>query len=784
MSRRIVRLLAASGLLCASLLCLASSRAQAGEAKPLDPELFKKIRSVKTGEMSGELNTISGLAIASFGNPDLRKALEAQFIDILRAPDATMEAKQFVCRQLFTMGTAASVPALAPLLTDEKLSHMARYALERMQCPEAGKALRDALGTAKGKLLIGVVNSVGQRRDAEAVPTLVGLLKQTDAELSEAAARALGKTGGDASAAALAAARAGAAGRVRQATDDGWLLCADQFLASGSKDKAKAIYDALYAPAEAKNLRAAALRGLVAIGGDDAIALIMKSLTSGDPALQGVAVSYIRDVPGSEATKAFAAELAKLPPPAQVLVIGAFASRGDAAALPAVTAVAGSQDPQVRVAALTALGTMGGAASVPLLVKATASDQKPEADAARASLVILGGEGVDAAILAELKKADPNGRVELIKTLAARRAQGAVPELLKIAEDPDEAVRREAFTAIGKLADAKTFPALVALVVKARSDDSLKAAERAVLTVARDITDDEARTAALVGALPGATGAGKTALLSILARFGGEKALGAVRAALDDKDPQVHDAALRALADWPDATPADDLLKIVRTTDNQVHRVLALRGYVRLLALPSERPIADVLTRYDETMKLATRVEDKKLVLASMAELRHPDVVRALQPYAADPALKAEAEAAIKKVQEAMKAPAKLTASANADKAANATDGKPDTRWDTGAAQQGGEWFMIELPVEQTLTKLTLDTRGSGGDYPRGYEVYISRDGKSWGPPVVKGEGKGAVTEIALKPTFGRFVKIVQTGKSDGLFWSIHELKLETKPTE
>ena len=41
---------------------------------------------------------------------------------------------------------------------------------------EAGKALRDALAAVKGKELLGIVNSVGERRDAEAVPALAALL--------------------------------------------------------------------------------------------------------------------------------------------------------------------------------------------------------------------------------------------------------------------------------------------------------------------------------------------------------------------------------------------------------------------------------------------------------------------------------------------------------------------------------------------------------------------------------------------------------------------------------
>lgn len=768
------------GVVLAAAMVLACRGASAGEAG-VGEDAFKKIRSATVGQSTAEFTAIANAAVASLGNPELRKSLERQLIALLGDKEATFDAKSFACRQLMVMGTAESVPALAGLLGDEALSHMALYALERMPFPEAGKALREALATAKGKGLLGVVNSLGERRDAEAVASIAKLLGHADGAVAEAAARALGKIAGGDAAAAVAAARKGAAGRLRVVLDDAWLRCADDFLAAGQAEKAKAIYEAMFAPAEPKNVRSAALRGLVAVGGEQGIALILAALAGEDAALRAMAVSFIREVPGAEATRAFAAQLPKLAPNVQAVVIEALASRGDRAASPAVVAATSSNDAGVRVAALQAIASLGDASLVPLLAKAATGEAAAEADAARTSLVLLKGKDVDAAVLAELRKADARGKVEMIKALAARRAEGAVPELLKAAQDKSEEVRREAFTAIGRLATEKAMPDLVALLVKGQDDAALKAAERAVLTVAREIKDEEVRSAPLLAALPKATPSGKCAILRILGRFGGAKPLAAVRAALADADAAVQDAAVRSLADWPDAAPSDDLLKLVREAKTETHRVLALRGYVRLLALPSDVPIAQVLERYDAAMKLATKTEDKRTILAGMAELRHPAVLKALEPFLADKALEAEAQAALKKVSEAMKAPARLTASHNSDKAANAADGKPQTRWDTGAAMSGGEWFMIELPVEQVISKLTLDTRGSAGDYPRGYEVYISRDGRAWGQPVATGKGDKPVTEIPLKPAFGRFIKIVQTGKAAGLFWSIHELKVETK---
>ncbi|MHC4071353.1 MAG: discoidin domain-containing protein, partial [Planctomycetota bacterium] len=66
----------------------------------------------------------------------------------------------------------------------------------------------------------------------------------------------------------------------------------------------------------------------------------------------------------------------------------------------------------------------------------------------------------------------------------------------------------------------------------------------------------------------------------------------------------------------------------------------------------------------------------------------------------------------------------------------------------------------------------------SSNDYPRGYEVYVSFDGGSWGKSVVTGKGTEPITKIKFdKPVKTRFIKILQTGSSDSWNWSIHECR-------
>src|SRR5215211_1330390 len=107
---------------------------------------------------------------------------------------------------LIPIGSAASVPAVTPLILDDEPSVHARNVLEHIPGPESEKALRDALGQAKGRTRIGVINSVAARRDAASTPALIKILGE-DPPSAAAAAKALGEIGTSEAAKALAAAR-------------------------------------------------------------------------------------------------------------------------------------------------------------------------------------------------------------------------------------------------------------------------------------------------------------------------------------------------------------------------------------------------------------------------------------------------------------------------------------------------------------------------------------------------------------------------------------------------
>ncbi|HZC26560.1 MAG TPA: discoidin domain-containing protein, partial [Actinopolymorphaceae bacterium] len=116
------------------------------------------------------------------------------------------------------------------------------------------------------------------------------------------------------------------------------------------------------------------------------------------------------------------------------------------------------------------------------------------------------------------------------------------------------------------------------------------------------------------------------------------------------------------------------------------------------------------------------------------------------------------------------------SASSPDDPVGNAIDGDPTTRWSTGHGMEPGDFFQVDLGATKAFSEVDIDTSGSPGDFVRGYEIYVSDDGTTWGQPIAKGGGRTDL-HVLVPPVQARYVKIVNTGSS-GSWWSIHELNV------
>jgi HEAT repeat protein len=249
---------------------LAGTAAIAAEKPKVDTaavdKAFEALKTYEWGADRNALTPIDDAVVATHGDAAARKDLETRLAAML-GTDVSRAAKDYVCRTLKTIGTAESVPALAALLPDKDLSHMARYALERIPALEAAAAMRDALPKLSGSLKVGVIGSLGVRRDADSVATLAALLGNNDKTIASAAAHALGTIGNPDAAKALSQQGKKASGPLKRAVADACLTCAEQLLADGKKPEAVLLYKSLNSEDQPKHVRLAATRGLLAAAG-------------------------------------------------------------------------------------------------------------------------------------------------------------------------------------------------------------------------------------------------------------------------------------------------------------------------------------------------------------------------------------------------------------------------------------------------------------------------------------------------------------------------------------
>jgi len=584
--------------------------------------------------------------------PAATKGAEAKLLAVLKS-NASRKDKADACRHLAVIATRDAVPVLAALLADEQLSQMARYALEPMPYASVGEALRGALGKLKGRPLVGVIGSLGVRRDTKAVPALARMLGSADADVAQAAARAMGSIGTAGAVKALQGALPGATDAQQLALCEGLFRAAEALEAQGKRDEAVAIYDRLRALKGPHQVRTGALRGAILARGKDGLPLLRENLAAREYLLFAAAVQTTYEMPGVEVTQALASVLAKAPADNQVLVMQALGRRGDGAALPALMGVCKAGEKPVRLAAIRTVGQIGEASAADGLIALMGEADSDIAAAAKESLASLPGPQVDAAVMKMLGSDDAARRAAAVELIGRRRMTAVIPDLLKAAAGADAKVRAKAMKHLGELAGPAELPALLGLLVRAETEPDLRAAEGAVGAVCAKADPPQSCTGRIIALLPQAQPASKAALVRVLGGLGGEKALKAIRGCVGDANEDVHITAIRTLCAWKTPEVLPDLLALAGSAASPTDKTLGLRGYLGWAAkTKGGLPPGERLSMCRTAAGLAKKPAEKKLLLSALGSIQLPDAVAMVVPYLADAATRNEACAAAVSVAE------------------------------------------------------------------------------------------------------------------------------------
>jgi HEAT repeat protein len=567
---------------------------------------------------------------------------EARQIEILKS-DAPLFEKAKACQMLAVIGSGDCIPVLAELLADPQLAHYARFGLEPNPDPAVDDTLRTALEKLDGALQVGVINTIGMRRDRQAADALKSLTDSSDQQVAAAAIAALGRLATPEAIEWLTAAVAGEPA-MRTAAADASLTACDKLLADGQKEQAIQLYEVLLDANLPPRYTIAALHGVIRARGADGLPMLAELLADEDPAKFAVALGMSHELRGPQVAQLLIDAMKDLPTQRRTLVIYVLGNLGEPAALPVVMELAKSEASDVRLPAVEVLARLGDAAAVPVLLEAATAADEALAAAAQASLADLPGEEVDARLGELLGSSSGAQQRVLIELAGLRRIDSTVPTLMELADAQDQAVRTAAIRALGLTIGLAQLPALIDRLVAPTTHDVAEAAKDALSTAVLRMPDRDAAAEALIKRIPTASMAAKTDLLGLLGVVGGDRALQGVAAAARDGSDEVQDAATRVLGEWITADAAPVLLELAKTGPDK-YKVRTLRGYIRI-ARQLDVPLDERIEMCRRTIQAAQRDDERRLALEVLGRYPTPAGLQLAAMHLDRPALQEAAAAA------------------------------------------------------------------------------------------------------------------------------------------
>ena len=255
------------------------------------------------------------------------------------------------------------------------------------------------------------------------------------------------------------------------------------------------------------------------------------------------------------------------------------------------------------------------------------------------------GKDFDAAVLAALKKEKDGGNMASLAGIASsRNIAGAVGTLLDIAKKEDCPARVQVLEAAERVATKDNVGDFVdAFLAIPQGGDR----DRAEQMISRLCNGDATPVIAKMNNANGPQ------VFLLLGRVGGPAALEQIEKGLATNNPQMVALSVRALSAWPNAVVWQKLLDAAKNEAYPVPvRIQALRAFIRVVSLPDDQDgidmsDADKLANLKTAFELATRDEERNLVLERVGSVRTLDSVRFALEKVDDPKLSNKALNAI-----------------------------------------------------------------------------------------------------------------------------------------
>lgn len=622
------------------------------------------------------------------GDPQNHPALEETLIRVINS-QSTPDARSRACKMLAVIGTDKSTPILGNLLRYGLKQNVhdveiACFALAASSDPQAVEILREALAEAlevksqDPAARVQIINALGTLRDRASIPTLaeLAILESSDPQTATAAILALGRISSikalNAVSEALALNAESPSLGVLNSGYEAIIGQADLRRTDTLLFNATIFQRIRNSKAMPDYIRCSALLGELRADSEAAMQIILSVLRSDDAPLKPTAVAAIENLPlkfdSQPFLELFTGNL--LSADDKSLLIRSVASRPDPYAQKIVALGLASPEPHIRRAAIeSASQTAISSAVLKGLVRALAESPEDQAAVAQTLLRLPKDDLVDMGLIQLLQEFlgdEPlrgNGpeaqaaKVTLIDVLGKRGNPLASAALLLQSSSTDPATLKSSYQALIRTATAADLPRLTATLL-AIGDDTLR--RSCAVYLAQFIQRMEDQNSA-VGVLSetllkgNLTPAQKATLVTLLSACPTPESLDRIVGLQNESFPALKDAVVSALTSWPDSTVWKPLLNVFEASDAPAHRSQALRALLEIQMEENPRATADLALRYAALLKAANSNEEKKMILAALAQAAHPDTLALALSQLDNPAVAADARGAAERIAASLK---------------------------------------------------------------------------------------------------------------------------------
>lgn len=622
------------------------------------------------------------------GDPQNHPALEETLIRVINS-QSTPDARSRACKMLAVVGTDKSTPVLGNLLRYGLKQNIhdveiACFALAASKDPQSGEILRKVLAESlevksqDPAARVQIINALGTLRDRASVPALaqLAILENSDPQTATAAILALGRISNIEALNAVSEALA----RNVESPNLGVLNAGYEAIISQADLRRSdtllfntTVYQRIRnSKAMPDYIRCSALLGELRADSEAAMQIILSVLRSDDALLKPTAIAAIENLPlkfdSQPFLELFTGNLLSVDD--KSLLIRSIAARPDTYAQRIVALGLANPDPLIRRAAIeSASQAVTSSAVLKGLVQALVESPDDQAAVAQALLRLPKDDLVDMGLIQLLQEflgAEPlrgNGpeaqaaKVTLIDALGKRGNPLASAALLLQSSSTDPATLKSSYLALIRTATAADLPRLTTTLL-AIGDDTLR--RSCAVYLAQFIQRMEDQNSA-VGVLSetllkgNLTPAQKATLVTLLSACPTPESLDRIVGLQNESLPALKDAVVSALASWPDSTAWKPLLNVFEASDTPAHRSQALRALLEIQMEENPKATADLALRYAALLKAANSNEEKKMILAALAQAAHPDTLALALSQLDNPAVAADARGAAERIAASLK---------------------------------------------------------------------------------------------------------------------------------